>query len=44
MGTYSKSRWQGERKKGFDRNRVLPVADYYQPIDDLRFSIQEVGP
>ncbi|MGH6847622.1 MAG: CHC2 zinc finger domain-containing protein [Methylocella sp.] len=31
--------WRGERKRGFDRNRLLPVADYYQPIfGDLRFN------
>jgi CHC2 zinc finger len=28
-----------ERKRGFDRNRVPPVADYYRPIfGDLRFN------
>jgi hypothetical protein len=45
-----------ERKREFDHNRVLPVADYYQPIfADLQFangwvqraersSINETGP
>jgi hypothetical protein len=28
-----------ERKREFDHNRVLPVADYYQPIfADLQFA------
>jgi hypothetical protein len=31
--------WRGERKRGFDRNRLPPVADYYRPIfGDLRFN------
>jgi CHC2 zinc finger len=30
---------QSMRKCGFDRNRMQPVADYYQPIfGDLRFN------
>ena len=30
---------QGERKRGFDRNRLPPVADYYQPVfGELRFN------
>jgi CHC2 zinc finger len=39
MGTYGKSRWQGERKQGFDRN-CLPIAvAYYKPIfGGLRFN------
>jgi hypothetical protein len=27
---------RGERKRGFDRNRVPPVADYYQLDADIR--------
>jgi hypothetical protein len=31
--------WRGERKRGFDRNRLSAVADYYQPIfGDLLFN------
>jgi hypothetical protein len=30
---------RGERKRGFDRNRLPPVADYYRPIfGELRFN------
>ena len=30
---------RGERKRGFDRNRLPTVADYYQPIfGDLQFN------
>ena len=30
---------RGERKRGFDRNRLPAVADYYRPIfADLRFN------
>ncbi len=30
---------RGERKRGFDRNRLPTVADYYHPIfGDLRFN------
>jgi hypothetical protein len=30
---------RGERKRGFDRNRLPPVADYYRPVfGDLRFN------
>ena len=31
--------WRGERKRGFDRNRLPLVADYYRPIfGELRFN------
>jgi hypothetical protein len=30
---------QSMRKRGFDRNRLPPVADYYRPVfGDLRFN------
>ena len=36
--------WRGERKRGFDRNRLPTVADYYQPIfGDLRIQRKRLG-
>jgi hypothetical protein len=30
---------RGERKRGFDRNRLPTIADYYQPVfGELRFN------
>jgi hypothetical protein len=35
---------QSMRKRGFDRNRLPPVADYYRPVfGDLRFNASGWG-
>lgn len=39
MGAYSRAPRRGERKKGFDRNRLPMAIAYYQPIfGGLRFN------
>jgi hypothetical protein len=39
MGAYSEKARRSERKQGFNRNRLPPAADYYQPIfGDLQFN------
>jgi hypothetical protein len=39
MRAYENIPRQSMRKRGFDRNRMPPVADYYQPIfRDLQFN------
>jgi hypothetical protein len=39
MRAYENIQRQSMRKRGFDRNRLPPVADYYRPVfGDLRFN------
>ena len=39
MRAYDNTLRRGERKRGFDHNRLPMVADYYRPIfGDLRFN------
>jgi hypothetical protein len=39
MRAYENIQRQSMRKRGFDRDRLTPVADYYRPVfGDLRFN------